>query len=144
MATPPNTSVQAWTRLVRAHHSALSTIEQALKKNSLPPLSWYDVLLELERAGNKGLRPFQLERALLLPQYGVSRLIERMAQAKYLKRDYCHDDRRGQNLIITKTGKNLRRKMWSVYGPAIERAIGENLNPPQAKKLAELLAKIIV
>lgn len=106
MTKPTDATVKAWARLLRAHQSAFSSVESALKDADLPPLSWYDVLLELEHAGNRGVRPFELEHALLLPQYGISRLIERIEKAGYLKRETCNDDGRGQYLLITATGKN--------------------------------------
>ena len=60
--------VLAWARLMKAQRVALARVEAGLKRAGLPPLAWYDVLLELERAGKAGLRPFELERALLLEQ----------------------------------------------------------------------------
>ena len=51
---------------------AIEAVEARLKAADLPPLGWYDVLLELEKAGEAGLRPFELQARLLLPQYGVS------------------------------------------------------------------------
>lgn len=143
MAEPSDATVQAWARLIRAHRTALSSVEKALKQAGLPPLIWYDVLLELERARDRGLRPFELERELLLPQYGVSRLIERIEKAGHLKRETVEDDGRGQRLVITTTGKAFRRRMWPVYGQAIEDAVGAKLTSTQAKTLSGLLARLI-
>lgn len=143
MAKPSDATVHAWARLLRAHRTALNSVEKALKKHDLPPLIWYDVLLELERAGDKGLRSFELERELLLPQYGVSRIIERIEKAGLLKRETCEEDRRGQHLVVTTTGRKLRRRMWSVYGRAIEDAVGAKLTSTQAKTLSELLVRLI-
>lgn len=143
MSVPSKQTTQTWTRLIRAQHAALTVAENALKQDGLPPLIWYDVLLELERADKSGLRPFELERELLLPQYGVSRLVEKIEKQGYLQRDTCQDDKRGQRLVITNTGKKLRRRMWTVYGPAIEDAVGQKLTPSEAKQLSELLVKLI-
>jgi len=143
MTLPSDNTVQAWARLVRAYQTTFSFVENALKNDGYPPLIWYDVLLELERAGDAGLRPFELERKLMLQQYGVSRLIERIEKSGHLKREVCKEDRRGQRLLITKEGKKLRRKMWSIYGSAIEDVVGVKLTPKQTKTLSELLVKLI-
>ncbi len=135
--------MRAWARLLRAQRTALASVEGTLKDAGLPPLTWYDLLLELERAGEGGLRPFELERELLLPQYGVSRLIERVEKAGYLKREACEDDGRGQRLVITESGRKLRRKMWPVYGKAIEAAVGTRLSAAEASALSGLLVKLI-
>ena len=59
---PEEIFVHAWTRLVRAQRIAMASIQRAFKAADLPPLEWYDALLELDRAGDAGLRPFELER----------------------------------------------------------------------------------
>src|SRR3954469_20503454 len=108
---PSQTAIRAWARLMKAQRLALDSVERELKAVGLPPLVWYDVLLEVERSGGKGLRPFELERAMLLPQYNLSRLIDRIEGAGYLERRACEDDGRGQIIVITERGKAIRRKM---------------------------------
>jgi len=139
---PSDTTLKCWTGLIRAHHAALETVENALKNADLPQLAWYDVLLEVERAGKGGLRPFELERKLLLPQYGLSRLLERIASAGYIERRPCEDDRRGQIIAITRAGSKIRRRMWPVYAEAIEAAIALHLTEDEAAALARLLRKL--
>jgi DNA-binding MarR family transcriptional regulator len=140
--TPSETVVRVWARLTKAQQRALDSIERALKAVKLPPLAWYDALLELERAGGS-LRPFELEREMLLAQYNLSRLIDRMEEAGYVERRALKEDRRGQAVVITAAGKTLRRRMWSVYGPAIQAAIGDHLSPKQIDTLSALLGALI-
>lgn len=140
--TPSETVVRAWARLNKAQQRARDSIERALKAVKLPPLAWYDVLLELERAGGS-LRPFELEREMLLAQYNLSRLIARMEEAGCVERRVLKEDRRGQVIVITAAGKTLRRRMWSVYGPAIQAAIGDHLSAKQIDTLGALLGALI-
>jgi len=139
---PSETVIRAWARLVRAQRIALSKVEAALKQAGFPQLSWYDVLLELERADGKGMRPFELERRLLLPQYGLSRLLERIERARYIERRPCDEDGRGQLVAITEAGRSVRRRMWPVYAAAIQSAVGDHLVAREAKQLADLLGKL--
>jgi DNA-binding MarR family transcriptional regulator len=140
--TPSETVVRTWARLTKAQRRALDSIERALKAAKLPALAWYDVLLELERAGGS-LRPFELEREMLLAQYNLSRLLDRMQEAGYVERRALKEDRRGQAIVVTAAGKTLRRRMWSVYGPAIQEAIGNHLSPKQVGTLSALLGALI-
>jgi DNA-binding MarR family transcriptional regulator len=145
---PSEAAVRAWARLLRAQHAALSRVERAFKDAGLPALSWYDVLLELERAGREGqgkegLRPYELERHLLLPQYGLSRLLDRIEAAGYLKRRTCEEDGRGQQVVITRAGRELRRRMWPVYAGALNEAVTDRLSERDAVTLARLLGKLI-
>ncbi|MCF6322272.1 MAG: MarR family winged helix-turn-helix transcriptional regulator [Rhizobiaceae bacterium] len=143
MAIPDSTTINAWTRLLRAHNHALATVEAKLKNSGMPQLAWYDVMLELERSGVSGIRPYELQAKLLLAQYGLSRLLNRMEKAGYLRRDLCIDDGRGQLLFITGKGKTMRKRMWEIYGPAIKEAVGDNLSQLEMIKLSEILGKLI-
>jgi DNA-binding MarR family transcriptional regulator len=140
---PSETTVRAWARLMKVQQKALAEIEAALAKAKLPPLSWYDVLLELERAGEEGLRPSKLEQEMLLAQYNVSRLIDRVEKAGYVKRRACEDDGRGQIVTITAAGKAIRRRMWSVYALTIQKIVAEPLNEAQTGTLDELLGRLL-
>ena len=140
---PTETVVRVWVRLMKAQQGALAAIERDLKAATLPPLAWYDVLWELERAGDNGLRPFELQRAMLLEQYNLSRLIDRIDQAGYVERRACADDGRGQLIAITDRGKAIRRKMWPIYARAIQSAVGEHLSTAQADALDVLLGRLI-
>lgn len=143
MAFPTDITIEVFARLMRAHRTALSTVESALNEAGLPPLAWYDVLLEVERVGPDGIRPFELQNELLLPQYGISRLLNRIEKAGYLERLSCEEDGRGQRLIITQSGRKIRKGMWIVYGKAIERAVGSKLASSQAAELSRLLKRLI-
>lgn len=140
---PSETIVRIWARLTKAQQRALVVIEGDLKAAGLPPLAWYDALLELERSGDGGLRPFELQRAMLLEQYNLSRLIDRIEQAGYVERRACAEDGRGQQIAITDRGKAIRRKMWPVYARAIQSAVGGHLSGAQAEALDVLLGRLI-
>jgi DNA-binding MarR family transcriptional regulator len=133
------TLVNVWVSLMRAQQAALSQIEKALKNAGLPPLAWYDVLLEIDREGEKGLRPFEIERRTLLTQYNLSRLLDRIEASGYILRASCNEDGRGQVVTITETGKQMRKRMWPVYSSAIQASIGKNLSETDAQNLNTLL-----
>jgi DNA-binding MarR family transcriptional regulator len=140
---PSDETVTAWARLVRAGQTVLAKIEAELKAADLPPLAWYDVLLELSRAEDGRLRPLELERRTLLAQYNASRLIDRMAKAGLVERLPHPDDGRGQLVAITVEGRALQKRIWRIYGPAIERNMGAKLSRTEAVELARLLKKLI-
>jgi len=140
---PSETVVRAWARLLRAQQLALAAMQRALKGPGLPPLAWYDVILEVERAGPLVIRPFELERAMLLAQYNLSRLLGCIESIGYLERRTCPDDRRGQIIHITKAGKVIRRKMWLVYARAIEPSLGRHLSAKQSEALDNVLGRVV-
>jgi DNA-binding MarR family transcriptional regulator len=138
---PSDAVVRAWARLVKAQQAVLVAVESELKAAGLPPLAWYDVLLELSHR-DAGLRPFALEQKLLLAQYNLSRLLDRLERAGYIERQTCPEDRRGQIVAITTSGRALLKRMWPTYRAAIARHVGAKLREGEAARLASLLGKL--
>jgi DNA-binding MarR family transcriptional regulator len=139
---PSPEAVAAWIRLVRIQGCVLSAVEQDLKKAGFPPLSWYDALHELSRTTCGALRPVELEKQMLLPQYGLSRLIDRLVEAGLVRRKVCEVDKRGLVVEITNEGRELQKKMANAYAAAIERHIGSKLSDADAARLAALLDQL--
>jgi DNA-binding MarR family transcriptional regulator len=140
---PSDAVVKVWGRLIRARETLLGAIERDLKAAGLPPLGWYDVLLELSRAAEGRLRPFEIERETLLAQYNLSRLLDRLEKEGLIRREPCADDARGQWVVITEKGRALQARTWKVYARAIQSHVGEKLDEKAAAQLAELLGRLI-
>src|SRR3984893_16788107 len=88
---PSEAAVQAWARLVRVEQALLDRIEEDLKSAGLPPLVWYDVLLELVREPGDRLRHRDLHRRMLLAKYHLSRILERMEANRLIGREAGED-----------------------------------------------------
>ena len=141
---PSEPVVDAWISLMRAQHRVLAAIEADIKAAGFPPLSWYDVLLELRKAGDEGLRPLEIEERLLIAQHNVSRLIDRLEKAGYVIRHAHEKDGRGQRIELLPAGRDLLARMWPVYGAAINRHMGRKLfDDAAAKALTELLGRLL-
>ena len=143
MKRKPSAEVMAaWIRLMRVQSQVLNAVEQELKKAGYPPLAWYDALVELSRAPSGEMRPVELERQMLIPQYSTSRLIDRLVDEGLAARRECKIDKRGQFVEITEAGRELQRKMLLAYSAAVERHIGSKLSDFDAVKLCELLDQL--
>jgi DNA-binding MarR family transcriptional regulator len=131
----------AWTALVSASRILIEKVEAALKSEGHPPLAWYDALLEIEKAGTDGLRPFEIKERLHLPQYGTSRLLDRLVKAGLLEREACADDARGQVIRITEQGRGVRRAMWPVYARVLSEEFESRLTAKDTAQLGSLLTR---
>lgn len=140
---PSEAIVDAWISLVRAQQAAVLKVERAFRDAGLPPHSWYDVLWELDRASEPGLRPYEIESRMLVAQSNISRLIDRLEERGLVERRACETDGRGQHVVITPAGRALRRQMWPVYAKAITDAVGRHLNEREAATVRDLLRRII-
>jgi len=140
---PSETAVTAWARLLRAQQVLLERVEAELKQADLPPLEWYDILLELKREESGRLRQFELAGKVLLSKYNLSRLLDRLEDSGLVKRQPCKEDARGSDVTITTAGRALQKKMWPVYQNAIGRHFARHLSAADAEQLAELMQRMI-
>jgi DNA-binding MarR family transcriptional regulator len=140
--TPSDAATNAWVDLMRTQKQLLERMEGDLKQAGLPPLGWYDVLLELWRAEDGRLRPLEIERRTLLAQYNLSRLLNRLEREGLIEFQAYDDDGRGKWAVITKRGRQIREAMWAVYGASIRRHVEAKLSEAEAVKLSALLAKL--
>jgi DNA-binding MarR family transcriptional regulator len=140
--SPSTQAVTAWARLMRVSRQLVEKAEDALKQAGLPPLAWYDVLHELAEAGEGGLRPFELTDRVLLAQYGVSRLLARLDADGLVEKLPVSDDGRGQIVRITSAGRDMRRRIWGIYGASIVGLMGDKLSAEELETLAVLLGRL--
>ena len=140
--SPSPEAVAAWARLMRVSRQLVDRIEESLKAGGLPPLAWYDVLHELAEAGEDGLRPFELVDRVLLAQYSVSRLLARLEADGLVEKLPVSDDGRGQTVRITPSGRDIRRRIWSVYGASITEQMDSRLSTEELNTLAALLGRL--
>src|SRR3954469_14862935 len=140
---PSDAVTKVWARLIRAREIVVGAVEAELKAAGLPPLAWYDVLLELSRAAGGRLRPFEIEKETLLAQYNLSRLLDRLEKEGLIRREPCEDDARGQWVVITEKGRAAQARTWKVYARSIQQHLGEKLDERSAATLATLLGRLI-
>ena len=109
---PTEAAIRAWARLIRVQQALLDFAEADLKAAGLPPLVWYDVLLELARESEGRIRHRDLQRRMLLAKYNLSRLLDRMEADGLVGREPVDDDARGEYLRLTPEGRKMQQRMW--------------------------------
>ncbi|HXD59264.1 MAG TPA: MarR family transcriptional regulator [Thermoleophilaceae bacterium] len=120
-ATPriPQRDLAAWRAFLSAHARAVGEIENALRDEGLPPLTWYDVLWPLYQAPDHRLRMKELGDEVVLSRTGLVRLVDRIERAGLLRREPVPGDGRGAYAVITEEGMAMLRRMWPVYARGI-------------------------
>jgi len=136
------TETGAWTGLVQAQQRLIDKVEQELKKKGLPPLTWYDVLWELESSDGGIRRLNDLGKRVLLDKYNVTRLVQRLEQEGLVARDQCPQDGRGVTACITDKGRKLRKEMWPVYEQVVRENFLSKFNQKELKELKNFIERI--
>jgi DNA-binding MarR family transcriptional regulator len=143
MAKNPDPKGHAWAVLLTAHATLVEKIEAALAKTGLPPLAWYDVLWELEKAEDGKLRMHELARRVVLSRSNLTRLADRLEHAKLVAREDTPHDRRGYHCVITAAGLAMRKKMWPVYKGEIERLFSRHISVEEARVIGDALGRAV-
>jgi len=132
----------AWRSLIVANARVIEKIERSLAEAGLPPLGWYDVLLELSGAPGGRLRMHELARAVVLSRSGLTRLVDRLEGRGLLRREPDPEDRRGSYAAITEEGRTMLRRMWPVYAAGIAEHFGRHLTDDEARAVASALGRV--
>ena len=133
---------EAWRALITAHAAAVERIERGLLEAGLPPLGWYDVLLELSAASGCRLRMHELASAVVLSRSGLTRLVDRLEKAGLLRREPDPEDGRGSFAVLTDEGSQMRERMWPVYAKGIAEHFGAHVSDEEAVVLCRALGKV--
>lgn len=114
-----------------------------LVEASLPPLVWYDALWALERAPKGQLRMHELAHNMVISRSNLTRLLDKLEEAKLAQRERSSDDRRGAHAVITVEGRKLRKHMWAVYAKAIDTHFNQHLSAHEQQVIAQVMLKLI-
>jgi len=140
---PEDPAVDAWRGLLVAHSRLLPAVEADLRAAGQVPLSWYDVLLELNAAPERRLRMSELGQRVVLSRTRVSRIVDELAAAGLAERQPDQADGRSSFAVLTSAGRDALRRAWPVYREAIHRHLAAGLSVPQCRELALLLDHVI-
>lgn len=140
---PTKKAVRAWIQLHQVQRLLMERVEAPLKNNELPPLDWYDVLLELHRAKSSGLRQYEISKKILLNKHNLSRLIDRLEKNKLVGRHACAEDGRGNRIKITAKGETILKQVWPVYSQSIQDSFGAKLDSDELTELSRILSKVL-
>src|SRR5690348_5891399 len=140
---PEDPAVDAWRGLLVAHSRLVPAVEADLRAAGQVPLSWYDVLLELNAAPERRLRMSELGQRVVLSRTRVSRIVDELAAAGLVERQPDQADGRSSFAVLTSAGRDALRRAWPVYREAIHRHLAAGLSVPQCRELAALLDQVI-
>jgi DNA-binding MarR family transcriptional regulator len=107
------------------------------------PLVWYDVLIRLSRTPGRRMTMTEISTQTLLTSGGVTRLIDRVAEAGYVERQDCPTDRRSTFVVLTEAGLAKVVEATAAMIEGVERHLLATLDPGDREALRTALAKIL-
>ena len=104
MMTDEHERRRAWQDFLFAYKVVLADLERRMMDESGFPLTWYDILAALHQEPERRLRLQALADRIMLSRSGLTRLVDRMAEARLIRREPCATDRRGAYAVLTADG----------------------------------------
>jgi DNA-binding MarR family transcriptional regulator len=133
---------EAWKAFLRAHSAVLRVLDAELEAEQGVPLTYFDVLIQLSRAGGR-LRMSDLADAVLLSRSGITRLVDRMGRDGLVRREPCPTDRRALYAVLTPEGEKALQNALPVHLRGIAEHFARHLSEREAKTLSAALGRLV-
>lgn len=140
---PDPERLSAWRLLLETHASVVERLGEELETECGLPLSWYDVLYQLSTAPGQRLRMRDLAAAVLLSRSGLTRLVDRLAEAGLVEREAHPSDGRGANAVLTAAGRAALRRAAPVHLRGIEAHFARHLCAEDVGALCAALGRVV-
>lgn len=128
--------------LLESHAALVGTVGRDLEEVSELPLSSFGILLRLARTPGQRLRMTELAGQAALSTSGLTRLVDRLEEVGYLRRQPCSSDRRASLAVLTDLGAEVVAKALPSHLDSLERTMAEPLGPEGMNTLTAMLAAV--
>jgi DNA-binding MarR family transcriptional regulator len=129
--------------LTTATNSVTRQVDAELMAEYGLPLSWFEVMTALQRAGGS-LRVNELRAALDEVASSLSRRLDRMEEEGHIVRDHAaSDDKRAVKVSLTRDGRSLWRDANITYRSAVQRHFNHVVTESDVLALQRLLTKLV-
>ena len=132
-----------WGALLKVHAELVPRLDRELQEAHGLPLTWYDVLLELNGAPERRLTMGQLGSVAAVSRTRVSRVVDELVRAGLVAREANPDDGRSAFAALTPAGRTALRKAAPTYLAAVQREFADHLTAREAEVLAGALRKVL-
>jgi DNA-binding MarR family transcriptional regulator len=136
-------AVAAWRCVLLARERVVRAIEQDLRDAGEIPLTWYDVLLELNAAPGHALRMQDLGARVVLSRSRVSRLVDDLERHGYVERRPDDLDGRATLATMTPAGRQAFRTAAKVYLRGIDEHFGRHIAPAEHLSIVRALQPVL-
>ena len=134
---------ETWGALLKVHAALVPRLDRELQDAHGLPLTWYDVLIELNGAPERRLTMGQLGALAAVSRTRVSRVVDELTRAGLVTREPNPDDGRSAFAALTPAGRTALRKAAPTYVAAVRREFADHLSAREAEVLAGALRKVL-
>ncbi len=132
-----------WALFLRTHAAVVSRLEREMEDECRLPLTWYDVLLELNSAPGRRLRMQELGNRVVLSRTRVSRIVDELVGVGLARREPDVNDGRGAYAVLTEAGRSSLRSAAPIYLRGISEHFTDHLDQRQLRMIHDALAGVL-
>lgn len=129
--------------LVETHAKLTRLVGAELELRCGLPLSWFDVLIRLARSPDHRMTMTELARRVALTSGGVTRLVDRVAEAGFVERVHCPSDRRSIYVVLTPSGERKLQEAAHVHLDSLQAHFVTPLSDTDRVHLRTALRKLL-
>ena len=132
----------AWSALSAAHALVTDQLGAALTESCGLSINEFELLLQVSRAAEPGLRQGLLGCSVRLTQPSLSRAVARLERHGWLRRSGAPGDDRGVLVTITPAGREVLGRAAGIHAQIIRTLLLDQLNPDEQELLARALTRV--
>lgn len=142
LSTQASTAVDAFIRLLRGHAATTRALSSELQAEFGLTINDYEALLRLARSEDGRMRRIDLANELLLTASGVTRLLDGLERAGYVKKASCASDARVTYAVLTDAGRERFEEASRAHVAAIHALFEERFDENDLATLSRLLGRL--
>jgi MarR family 2-MHQ and catechol resistance regulon transcriptional repressor len=135
--------IQLMGLIVRTNRRLNDALGRELEQTVGIPLVFFDVLIHVGAAPDGRLTMSRLSNEVALTTGGVTRLVDRMAEAGLVARQNCPNDRRSVHVVLTPEGHSVLERAVAAHIQGIDRHLMAHLDNRDRAALEGVLSKLL-
>ena len=128
--------------LAEAHVGLTRELERRLERDCGLPVQWFEVLVRLARTPGGQLRMTDLAAQTVLTPSGLTRVVDKLEAAGYVRRQSCPSDRRGSFATLTAKGRRRIESAVPLHLSHLDEVLGDVLSPADLDALGDLMRRV--
>ena len=142
LSTPTPERLATWRLFFESSWALLDVLDRELQAECSMPLRWYDVLVHLEEAPGTRLRMGELGNQILSSKSGLTRVVDRLEEAGFVRRERADGDRRVIEVVPTDAGMGALAAARPIHRRGIQEYFARHLDDPDVAALGSALKKV--
>jgi DNA-binding MarR family transcriptional regulator len=134
--------LDAWVGFLRGHAALTRALNADLVNTHGLTINDYEVLLHLAGADEHRLRRVDLAERLVLTASGITRLLDGLERAGYVRKAQCASDARVTYAVITDAGFEKLREASKTHVAGVYELFESRYSEDELTTLAELLGRL--